>query len=1312
MSEPSPTSTPALPAADADSLVAVLRRRAAADPDRRLFTFLADGEREDELLTAAELDTRARAIGAALQQAGLQGQRALLLYPPGLEFVAAFLGCLYGGVAAVPAYPPRSNRNLPRLLAIARDARPALALTTAALAAKLGGLAAAVPELAAVRLLATDQLDPEAAAGWRDPGSGRGTLAFLQYTSGSTAEPKGVMVTHGNLLHNEEMIRQAFGQSERSVIVGWLPLYHDMGLIGNVLQPLFLGVPCVLMSPIAFLQSPRRWLAAISRYRATTSGGPNFAYDLCVRKIAPAERADLDLASWDVAFNGAEPVREETMARFAAAFAPAGFRRRAFYPCYGLAEATLFVAGGARAASGTAGATAATFDAAALERGEAVPRPSPPPGAADGPGGRTLVACGRAWAGQEIAIVDPESAVRAPAGRVGEIWLRGESVAQGYWRNREATAATFGAALAGEPASGGGWLRTGDLGFVHGGEPAELGDLGDLGDLYIAGRMKDLVIIRGRNLYPQDLEQTAERSHPAARPGCGAAFAVERDGEERLVIVQEVEVDPAHPATPASAADLAAVAEAIRRAVAEEHEVQVDRVALLRPRSIPKTSSGKIQRHAARRAFLAGTFEVVGISELPVAAPAPASAMDVPALNAEALAALAADRRRPALEAQLARWAAAALELPPAAVDPAAPLSALGLDSVTAIELRHAIETHLGVAVPLADLLEGPSLAELAGAVLAGGPADAPPAPEPLVPAARGLATHRLSYGQRAMWFLSRVAPESPAYIIAAAGRVAGEIDRPALARALEAVTARHAALRTRFGLDPSGEPVQRVEAAAEVALSEEDATSWSAGFLAERLMEEAHAPFDLERGPLLRVALWRRDGFAHGSLGGSDQPAEHLVVLSIHHIVADFWSFEVLLAELALLYRGFRHGRAAALPPLPLEYTDFAHWQERLLAGPYGERLWEFWRRELAGPLPRLTLPADRPRPSAPRFTGGACTVRLEPALAERLRAAGRSRGATLFTTLLAGYELLLARESGQEELIVGAPTSGRDSPGLAGLVGYFVNPVALRADLRGNPTGAELLARTRARVLAAFRHQELPFPLLAERLQPERDPAWPPIFQAVFVLHKAHGAQVPGLAGFALGEPGARIDLGGLAIESIALPERGAPFDLTLTMAEEEGALWASLVYSAELFDAATAARLAGHLSTLLAGLVANPERPIGELPSLAAAEAAQAAASDGHAAPQTAVEEVIAEIWRDVLGIERVGIYDGFFALGGGARELDRVLARLREVFQVALAADANGFSSAGPTVAGLAQAIAAELLAGADAATLAEILTELE
>ncbi|HYH46802.1 MAG TPA: fatty acyl-AMP ligase, partial [Thermoanaerobaculia bacterium] len=497
-------------------LVDLLRRRARQPAGLPAYTFLRDGEVEEEALSFAALDERARAVAAALQGVAAPGERALLLFPAGLDFVAAFFGCLYAGVVAVPAYPPGGRRPQPRLRAIARDAEVKVVVTTAALAERRAEVAALVPEVGAAAWVAVDALPVDLAELWTETSPGPDALAFLQYTSGSTSDPKGVRVTHGNLLHNEELIRQAFGQSAESVIVGWLPLYHDMGLIGNVLQPLYVGARCVLMSPLAFLQQPARWLRAVSRYRATTSGGPNFAYDLCVRKVQPGLVEELDLSSWRLAFNGAEPVRAATLARFAETFGPCGFRREAFYPCYGLAEATLFVSGGEPGR----GARAAEFGAEALAgHRAAAPR--------QGEAARELVGCGAGWGGQRIVIADPESgAVCGPEG-VGEIWLAGPRVAAGYWNRSEETERAFGARLVGGE---GPFLRTGDFGFVGAG-----------GELFVTGRLKDLLILRGRNVYPQDLELTAEDSHPGLRPGSSAAFAVEVEGEERAVLVCELD---------------------------------------------------------------------------------------------------------------------------------------------------------------------------------------------------------------------------------------------------------------------------------------------------------------------------------------------------------------------------------------------------------------------------------------------------------------------------------------------------------------------------------------------------------------------------------------------------------------------------------------------------------------------------------------------------------------------------------------------------------------------------------------------------
>jgi acyl carrier protein len=570
------------------TLIDLLRYRAGHQSERRAYTFLADGEVAESYVNYEELDRRARDVAARLQTLGVtSGERVLLLYPPGLDYVAAFLGCMYAGVVAVPAYPPRLNRPIDRLQGIAADSKASVALTTTDIMSNLERRLAYAPEMKTLRWLSTDDGE-DVAGGWRRPEAGASTLAFLQYTSGSTAAPKGVMVTHGNLLHNLAMIYHGFGHTADSQMVSWLPPYHDMGLIGGVLHPLYGGFPAALMPPASFLQRPIGWLQAISRLGADSAGAPNFAYDLCVRKITPEELTTLDLSNWTKAFNAAEPIRRETLERFAGAFAPCGFRWEAFYPAYGLAEATVFVSGGTKMDP----PVELPVEGAGLERDRVVAASS-----TEGKGIRTLVGCGRALADQKIVVVDPGSLTRCPPDRVGEVWVSGPSVAQGYWGKVKETKSTFRARLA--DTGEGPFLRTGDLGFLHHGE------------LFVTGRLKDLIIFRGRNHYPQDIEQTVEQSHVALRPGCGAAFSVQSGEGEQLVIVHELERRYVR------SADTDEVIVAVRRAVAKHHELEIHAVALVRTGSIPKTSSGKIQRRGTKAAYLEGTLPVVAADVLP-----------------------------------------------------------------------------------------------------------------------------------------------------------------------------------------------------------------------------------------------------------------------------------------------------------------------------------------------------------------------------------------------------------------------------------------------------------------------------------------------------------------------------------------------------------------------------------------------------------------------------------------------------------------------------------------------------------------------
>ncbi|HXO28551.1 MAG TPA: AMP-binding protein, partial [Thermoanaerobaculia bacterium] len=554
----------------------------------------------------------------------------------------------------------------------------------------------------------------------------------------------------------------------------------------------------------------------------------------------------------------------------------------------------------------------------------------------------------------------------------------------------------------------------------------------------------------------------------------------------------------------------------------------------------------------------------------------------------------------------LRRAAARALRVDPARLRPDRSLSALGLDSLAAAELADAIESGLGVEVALADLLEGPTLAELAARLAAAAPRKISDGPAP-----RGAraSSGPLSHGQRALWLLDRLVPGgNPAYVLAGAARVRGELAGPRLHAALRVLVERHPALRMHC--EPDGEgAIAVVGEAPDFGFVEEDAAGWTDEGLRERLIEEAHRPFDLERGPLLRVALWH--------LGAG----EHLVALAVHHVAANFWSLGVLLGELGALLRG------DPLPPLAGSYAELVRRQEKLLAAPEGERLEAWWRSSMAAGAPPLELPTDRPRPLLQTFRGGSRSGRLSPALADRLYALGGQAGTTPFMTLLAAFLALLHRISGQEELRVGTPVAGRRSAAMAGVVGYFVNPVVVRCGLAGAPGFGELLGRVREAAIAAFAHQDYPFALLAERLGGERDPSRSPIFQAMFVFYQERRSAERGLGGFALGESGARLELGGgLTLESVRLPRRAAQFDLTLMLAEsgDSGAsgegrasgegerggdgLAASLVYNSDLFDGATAERMLGQLHTLAAAAVADPTCPIGELPWLSGGERQQ--------------------------------------------------------------------------------------------------------
>src|SRR5579875_1503293 len=1118
----------------------------AVECGSRGYLFLRDGDSGEISLSFAELHVQATVIASKLRQIGARGDRILLLFPPGLQFISAFLGCVYGDRVAVPAYPPRKSRGLVRLSAIAEDCKPSAVLTTRGLLENVREWAYRASPDRELSTFAIDEIDcANNLAGFHATEPDPDSVAFLQYTSGSTAAPKGVMVTHRALMANEEIIRQAFRQSETSVVVSWLPMYHDMGLIGGILQPLYVGATCVLMSPMAFLDRPRRWLEAIDRYRGTTSGGPNFAYELCVRRIPPAERSGLDLSSWTVAFNGSEPVRAETIERFANAFAQCGFRKSALYPCYGLAEATLFVTGGVP----EAGAHFKNVNARELTLGR-IARD-------DSADAKALVACGRIGPDHALMIVNPETREECGRHEVGEIWTAGPSVGAGYWNRGEETEQVFHARLASEERSAP-WLRTGDLGFFDGDE------------LFVTGRLKDLIIARGRNLYPQDLEYVTERAHASLKPGSGAAFSITVEGDENVVIVQEVERRPAD-------FDADTVAQQIRSTIAEEHEIRVHEIVFVRVGTVPKTSSGKVQRYACKKQYLAGELDVVArFGEQQTAARE----------TNEAIEQRIEQGRTGTLADILCEQAARVLRVAPNRIDCHQPLVRLGLDSLAAMEFKSAVEDLLPVVIPIKDLLEGVSIADLAHRFASAEVNGHIVSPKPLVQSTETI--FPLSFGQRGLWFSQRLAGAHSPYHINFAAQLDGALDVGALERCFHQLAERHAALRTTFFQNEQGEPRQKVHDFLAPEFSVRKLATTSELHVAQMLSEEAWRPFDLNNGPLLRISVFENCG----------QAGTTAIVFSVHHLVADFATLALLFEELSQLYTSETLQVPVTLSPIGLSYAEHVALEASILDSAEGELLWSYWREALKPTWVPTELPADRPRPAVQSYRGASRSLILSEELTRDIRGLAHGNHASYFTVLLTALDVLLHRHTSQRDIVVGCPAAGRRWSGYENTAGYFVNPLPIRVQVVGGLSFRELVQEVRLKTVGALEHQHYPFALLAERLHPKRDPSRTPLFQIMFAFQQSRRRGQECLPSFALGETGATVSLGPLMLTSIGLSERHVPFDLSWIVADEDKTFQVSAQYNCDLFDLETVERLLAQFEQLLQTAARNPEQRVQSL------------------------------------------------------------------------------------------------------------------
>ncbi|MDQ1831839.1 condensation domain-containing protein [Massilia scottii] len=1084
----------------------VLEAHAARRADHTAVQFLADGREVSATASFAALHARAVSLAALLQQRYAPEARILLMLPSGMEYVDTFCACQYAGMIAVPLFAPQSRRprHLDRVRNIVADARPALILSTEAAQPVLRELAASLG--IDVDILTVAQLDAAAAAPvWRRPVSDPDAVAFLQYTSGSTGAPKGVVVRQRNLLANLELMRTALGFAPDDCAVNWLPLYHDMGLIGGLLLPIYVGMRCVLMETKSFVQSPSVWLQAISRYRGTASFAPNSAYALCVSGIDDGTIAQLDLSCWKHAISGAEPVHAATLAAFGARFAGAGFRRQSLSPGYGQAEATLCVC----TVAASELPLTLRLDKAALQNGRAVLAP-------DSGDAAEFVSCGHPQALHRIAIVNPDTLSHCPSGEIGEIWLHGPSNADAYWGQPEISEQTFRARAVGDDAH---YLRSGDLGFMHEGQ------------LVVCGRLKDLIILNGRNLYPNDIEFAVTQAESGIRAGRIAAFSVPdpHGAREQLVIVAE----PHRRYADGAAREL--LFAAVRDAISEAADCAVDVIVLIAAATIPMTTSGKISRSGARREYLDNTLQVIAATGGQAAGTAlPQALPDLATLRAQGAT-------REAMAAACAAWLnlqVAALR-PGAAPDPQSTLIGLGFDSIAIATLHGRLRMHTGWHAPFETMFGAGSLDMLAQGLQRH--LELQQASSDAIPALPGSTEKRQSHAQRRLWFLNRLDPRSCEHNIAVRLSLRGPLDADALQRSLHDLTERHSVLRTAYRDSTQGPlqlampgapaPLHCIDLSALPALEQQEK-------LARMVRQERDTPFDLTAGVMLRATL------------ASCAPDQHELLIGLHHIAFDGRSAEIFLADLDRLYAAHSTGSASAFGPHPLDYADFAEWEHARLTAPLVAAELQFWRGYLNDMPHTLALPVQNGATPGK----GLHTFKLASLAVARLEQYCRSHNSTVFMGLLTLFGACLHYWSGQQRFIIGTDVAGRAHPQLDDIIGFFVNQLPLRCDLDGNPSLAELFSRVAADAQAAYAHQELPFNLLVSAIAPERSGKESPLFQVKlnWQPERAHATS-----------------LGALRIADIAQYQDGGAFDLVLDLTHGANGVTANLKYQAARFD-----------------------------------------------------------------------------------------------------------------------------------------------
>jgi amino acid adenylation domain-containing protein len=1096
------------------SIIDCLHNQSISKPNQVAFEFIT--ENDSQQITYKELAARVQAVGEWLKLNSPAKARGIIFLQPGFDYIIAFFGCLYAGLIAVPAYPPRSSRHMLRLQSVLDDADPHFIITNKDIAAQY---------TFKQKVVAINEIINDGQNDWNPHPVLDEDIAFLQYTSGSTGEPKGVMVTHGNIIANCQVTDDNFiTHAQQDVSCSWLPPYHDMGLIGGIIAPIYKGMTAILMSPTYFLQQPLRWLEIISDKKVTMSGAPNFAYDLCVKSIKEDQVLNLDLSSLKITINGAEPILADTLSAFNKTFGKYGLSSSTICPGYGMAETTLIVS----IKNSVAESVVKTVDKMALEQGKISlfdENNSQPQSKVQ------LVSCGHYDPSYNMVIVDPATRSICPPNNVGEIWINGPSVAKGYWNKPELTQEIFHNTL---PEIDKKYLRTGDLGFID-----------ENNHLFITGRLKDLIIFQGRNLYPQDIEATVYNCHPDLIDHCCTAFTINHNEIEQLVIVQEVK---------RHVKDYDSIYESILKHVLEDHNITPFKIIFIKQASMPKTSSGKLQRRYTRQLFLENQLMVVTKWE-----------------QVSSLEDIEHTLPRDATEKRLLEIWSDLLKIDKIGIHNN--FFTLGGQSIKATQVIARIRAEFGVDLPLRGIFENPTVAAIAKLVSTAQekelfydiPAILPTRIKSSIP---------LSFAQQRLWFLDHLINNKAVYNIPVMIKLEGQLNIDALESSFQQIIERHGALRTSFKL-VKGEAEQVIDDRVSFCLHKDDLSKIHTKEEKEqKLVSIAHDEltkvFDLNKSPLIRgkIVIFSK--------------TEFVLLITMHHTISDGWSVGVLAEELSSLYNYYAYGSQLELADLPVQYTDYTLWQRSWLKGELLERQLHYWQDKLKN-LEALNLPFDKVRPTVFSYAGKTHVKIISKEVTQELKVRIEEQKVTLFMILTAITQVLLYRYSQQEDIIIGTAVSGRRVKELEGLIGFFVNILPIRSNLANNPKFDQFLKETKETVIGAYTNQDVPFEQLIDHLNVSRDLNRHPIFQVLLSLQNTNLDQ---------------LKLKNVEVENVAIDLNQAKFDLAFIITEKQNELIVSIEYSSDLFYEDTIARLAEHFEQLLTSVVKDPQQHIDNL------------------------------------------------------------------------------------------------------------------